>query len=58
VNEFGEVFDPDQSAASKAVLKGLYVVDGAVIPGALAANPTLTISAQALKAVNHALAGL
>jgi Choline dehydrogenase and related flavoproteins len=56
VNEFGEVFDPTQPAASKAVLKGLYVVDGAVIPGALAANPTLTISAQALKSVSHALA--
>jgi cholesterol oxidase len=56
VNEFGEVFDATQSAASKTVLPGLYVVDGAAIPGALAANPTLTISAQALKSVNHALA--
>ncbi|MGC2745180.1 MAG: GMC oxidoreductase [Candidatus Angelobacter sp.] len=58
VNEFGEVFDPTQPAASKTVLKGLYVVDGAVIPGALAANPTFTISAQALKSVSHALAGI
>jgi len=58
VNQFGEVFDPTQPAASKAVLKGLYVVDGAVIPGALAANPTFTISAQALKSVSHALAGI
>ncbi|PYP89257.1 MAG: hypothetical protein DMG65_13905 [Candidatus Angelobacter sp. Gp1-AA117] len=56
VNEFGEVFDADQPANSKAVLPGLYVVDGAAIPGALAANPTFTICAQALKAVTHALA--
>lgn len=56
VNEFGEVFDGSQSADTKAVLKGLYVVDGATIPGALAANPTFTIAAQALKAVTHALA--
>jgi cholesterol oxidase len=55
VNEFGQVFDASQPAASKAVLDGLYVVDGAAIPGALAANPTLTISAQALKSVTKAL---
>jgi cholesterol oxidase len=55
VNEFGQVFDGSQPPASKAVLKGLYVVDGATIPGALAANPTFTICAQALKAVTHAL---
>jgi len=55
VNEFGEVFDPSQPAASKKTLPGLYVVDGSVIPGALAANPTFTICAQALKAVTHAL---
>src|SRR5262249_39336088 len=56
VNEFGQVFDGSQPANSKAVLKGLYVVDGATIPGAVAANPTFTICAQALKAVTHALA--
>jgi len=56
VNEFGQVFDAGQPAANKAVLPGLYVVDGAVIPGALAANPTFTICAQALKSVAHALA--
>jgi cholesterol oxidase len=58
VDEFGQVFDATKPAASKAVLKNLFVVDGAVIPGALAANPTLTISAQALKAVTHAIAGM
>jgi Choline dehydrogenase and related flavoproteins len=55
VNEFGQVFDGSQSANTKAALKGLFVVDGATIPGALAANPTFTICAQALKAVTHAL---
>jgi choline dehydrogenase-like flavoprotein len=55
VNEFGQVFDASQPAASKAVLPGLFVVDGSVIPGALAANPSLTISAQALKSITHAL---
>lgn len=55
VNEFGAVFDGSQPANTKAVLKGLYVVDGATIPGALAANPTYSICAQALKAVTKAL---
>jgi cholesterol oxidase len=55
VNEFGQVYDASKPAASKSVLDGLYVVDGAAIPGALAANPSLTISAQALKSVNKAL---
>jgi choline dehydrogenase-like flavoprotein len=56
VNEFGQVFDASQPAASKAVLDGLYVIDSSGIPGALAANPSLTISAQALKSVDKALA--
>jgi len=56
VNEFGEVFDARKQPGPDDTYKGLYVVDGAAIPGPLAANPTLTISAQALKAVTHALA--
>jgi cholesterol oxidase len=55
VNEFGQVFDAAQPAQNKAVLDGLYVVDGAVIPGALAANPSLAISAQALKSIKQAV---
>ena len=55
VTEFGEVFDAGAPANTKAVHKGLFVVDGATIPGALAANPTFTICAQALKAVTQAV---
>ena len=38
-----------------AVHPGLFIVDGSVMPGALAANPTLTITAQSLKAVERAV---
>ncbi|HET8677203.1 MAG TPA: GMC oxidoreductase [Blastocatellia bacterium] len=55
VDEFGRVFDGSKPKGSTDVLPGLYVVDGAAIPGALAANPSLTISAQALKSVMNAL---
>ena len=55
VNEFGQVFDASQPANTKTLLPDLYVVDGSVIPGALAANPTLTIAAQALKSVMKAV---
>ncbi len=55
VNEFGQVYDCSRPAGSRDVLPGLLVVDGSTIPGALAANPSLTISAQAFKAVAKAL---
>jgi cholesterol oxidase len=55
VNEFGQVFDASQAPQTKTMLPNLFVIDGSVIPGALAANPSLTISAQALKSVNKAL---
>jgi len=54
VDEHGRVFDgvaPDPAAT----LPGLYIVDGSVIPGPLAVNPTLTITAQALKTMTAAL---
>lgn len=55
VDELGRVFDGGKPKGSKDVLPGLFVVDGAAIPGALATNPSLTIAAQALKAVTAAL---
>jgi choline dehydrogenase-like flavoprotein len=55
VDELGRVFDGSKPPGSTAVLPGLFVVDGAAIPGAVATNPSLTIAAQALKAVNAAL---
>ena len=55
VDEFGRVFDGSKPAGSTNVLAGLHVVDGSVIPGALATNPALTIAAQALKSVAAAL---
>ena len=51
VDEFGRVFD----ASSGDVHPGLYVTDGSVIPTALGVNPSLTISAVALRAVHHIL---
>jgi len=59
VNEFGQVYDGSQKATNPIALHpGLFVVDGSTMPGALAANPTLTISAQALKAVERAVGPL
>jgi cholesterol oxidase len=55
VDVLGRVFDGSKPPGATDVLPGLYVVDGSVIPGALAANPTLTIAAQALKTVAAAL---
>jgi cholesterol oxidase len=59
VNDMGQVYDWGKRASdSKATHPGLYIVDGSVIPGALAANPTLTIAAQALRAVEAAVGPL
>jgi cholesterol oxidase len=54
IDEYGRVFDGD-AADITGTHDGLFVVDGSAIPGALAVNPTLTITAQALKAVGRAL---
>jgi cholesterol oxidase len=54
VDELGRVFD-GRGATPTTVHEGLYVVDGSTMPGALAVNPTLTITAQALKAATAAV---
>jgi cholesterol oxidase len=58
VDEFGRVYNGARPAGSTDVLPGVYVVDGSTIPGALAVNPSLTISAQAFKAVQNAVTEL
>jgi cholesterol oxidase len=56
VNEFGQVYDGSKKATDpRAVHPGLFIVDGSTMPGALAANPTMTITAQAIKAVERAV---
>lgn len=54
VDEFGKVFDAS-SADEKGTHKGLYIVDASAIPGALGVNPTFTIVAQAVRAMEEAL---
>jgi cholesterol oxidase len=54
VDAFGRVFD----RGTGGVHQGLYVADGSVIPTALGVNPSLTISAVALRAAHHILAEL
>jgi len=59
VNEFGQVYDGAKKTTDPlATHPGLYIVDGSTVPGALAANPTLTISAQAIKAIERAVGPL
>ena len=52
VNEYGEVFDRS-SSTNTSTFSGLTVLDGAIIPSALGANPALTISTVAYRAVQH-----
>lgn len=53
VNHKCQVFDATPGAAAGAVLSGLYVCDGAVIPRPLGVNPLLTITALAERAMIH-----
>lgn len=51
VDEFGRVFDPQPLEPGQAFHRGLAVLDGSIVPGALSTNPALTITALALRAV-------
>jgi cholesterol oxidase len=55
VNDLGQVFDATH--AGKEIFGSLVVLDGSIIPRALAINPALTISALALRASERLLAG-
>jgi cholesterol oxidase len=47
VNKKGQVYQLNKE--SEPVYEGLYVMDGSIIPGPVAVNPTLTIVAMSLK---------
>jgi cholesterol oxidase len=58
VDHLGRVFDVSPGAAPGAVHPGLHVLDGAIVPVPLGANPLLTISALALRAAREISAAL
>lgn len=48
VDEFGRVFDKSKQGP-RPFYEGLYIADSAIIPSALAVNPSLTVSALTLR---------
>lgn len=55
VDEYGRVWDKREAGK---FYEGLYVSDAAIIPTALGVNPSLTISALALRIADHVIASL
>jgi cholesterol oxidase len=53
VDHKGQVFDACAEAGRADVHRGLYVMDGAVMPRSLGVNPLLTITALAERALIH-----
>lgn len=53
VSHKSEVFDTAPGRGASSVHKGLYVIDGAIIPRSLGVNPLLTISALSERAMMH-----
>lgn len=57
VNQYGVVFDADRGRGSGSEWEGsLVVLDGSIIPGSLGVNPSLTIAAVALRAMEKLMA--
>ncbi len=52
VDEYGRVFRTDAERAGSSFYAGLYIADAAIIPTALGVNPSLSISALALRIAN------
>ncbi len=52
VDEYGRVFDK-MKTGSRPFYDGLYIADGSIIPTALGVNPSLTISALALRIADN-----
>ena len=56
VDHMGRAFDGRAGAGGNCVHRGLYVIDGAIIPRSLGVNPLLTITALAERAMLHVAA--
>ena len=53
---FGRVYNTSPTNSHRPYYEGLYIADAALVPSALGVNPSLTISAIALRAVQEWIA--